>query len=368
MYSRSLAHQLSQCSIGGNPTNLCQRSQHVRPCFLLSLLMILSVLLLLPIPLYAVEQSTPQIEKALRKTQAELSKLQHQYQEQLSEMESLETEITELKRQRSGRPGRKLGKALRRAQEYTLRAESLHTQMESLRKRESRYRTELRERYSVRLRQIIQRLDPLPEGKKRKDLLKQLVETLNTWDKFQPSDKKLLEDQIVQQPLSTDRMRLRVLPDDVPAEIEAKSDLARDHADWLRARAYQIEDRIQRLESERKLRARLENFADEISLFDMDLATVAQRSTTTSSSVTDPREGGVLNYKSSDTEVLEPPTDLGTRWFSPPELGGSSLEEQVQRLRRYRDQLRKEADTYDKVARQLQQRAEEISDAEPGKK
>ena len=314
--------------------------------------------------------STEQIEERLQELQSAAKDTRKRYEKQLGDIEKLEAGITEEKRKRSGRPGRKLSNMLRRAQEHTLDAEESRQHLDTLQVEVAHYREQLRRRYSTRLREILQKLEETPAEKQRSGLLQRLAKTLDTWDKLQEPQSSA---SVFVMAVPFGKPELGVDQTDGPAVILAKSDLARDHADWLRARVYQVEVRLGQMQSEQELRLRLGAFADEIALFDSVPTVRVPPPEEQEVFADDDKRSVLLDAVEPPTETQEPPresvesAEAEIGWISLPEIDRMDLASQIAQLHKYQAQLSAKAMEYETLAQDLQRQAQKIRDAESQK-
>jgi len=195
--------------------------------------------------------------KMLKEQQSERNRL-------LKESDRLAEKILREKQKSEGGGNRKLDSLMRESQRLVSDMESLSKQIEGT-------ELHLRQRYSLAITALVKRIEEQSNDKKRsndkerKTLLKQLLTYLK-------------ESEMLEKPIGFEvpKVSLELRDNDTSLEIRKKADFLSDQAALLKARIFQVEAQVAKLEKDKALRNKVRKFADDMSFFD-DTVLVKER-------------------------------------------------------------------------------------------
>jgi len=203
------------------------------------------------------------------------------------ESNKLVKKIVREKRKSRGESSRKLDTLLRRSQRLVSNLESLSEQIAGI-------EGQLKQQYTTAIAGLVSRIEKGPKEKKKNSLMKQLFSYIEASEELE----KPIQFQIPE-------VDLEIQANDTSFEIQKKADFLSGQTRLLKARMYQIDARIAKLEQKKVLRDKVKKFADEISFFD-DTQFVEERKITKSEPDSPEHQEGV---PSGDNN--EAPTDRG---------------------------------------------------------
>lgn len=191
----------------------------------------------------AMADTISRLSRALTEQQSEKNRL-------LKEIDRLAGKILQEKQKSERRGNRKLDSLMQDSQR-------LVSNLETVSRRAADTELQLRQKYPLAITALVKRLEEQPNERERKALLKQLV-------------KYLKETEGLEKPVAfeTLKVNLEVQDSDTSSEIRRKADFLYDQTALLKARIFQIEAQVTKLESEKVLRDKVRKFADGMSFFD----------------------------------------------------------------------------------------------------
>ena len=166
------------------------------------------------------------------------------------ESDKLAKKIIKEKRKSRGESNRKLDTLLRKSQHLVSTLESLSKQIAGI-------EGQLKQKYAAAITGLFSRIEKELKEKKKNTLMKQLLTYIEASEDLE----KPIQFQIPE-------VDLEIQANDTSYEIRKKADFLSDQTTLLKARMYQIDARIAKLEKEKGLREKVKKFADEISFFD----------------------------------------------------------------------------------------------------
>ncbi|MGA1867824.1 MAG: hypothetical protein ACMUJM_04675 [bacterium] len=168
----------------------------------------------------------------------------------LKKRDTLSKKILREKRKSEGMSTRKLDSLLRESQHVVVSLETLSAQIKE-------YENQLRQKYSAAITALVSRLEKEHEERTKKMLVKQLIKYIGAYE-------ELME------PISVDipEIDLEIHEYDTQRQISEKADFLSDQTALLKAKMFQIDTHVTKLEKERVLRSKVKKFADEIDFFD----------------------------------------------------------------------------------------------------
>ena len=236
-----------------------------------------------------------------------------------------------------------LRKGLRRSIDLAGKIETTDLRIEQVLKRLRDVRESLRTSYSHLIEELTQRLERTPNDT--------LIHQLGA---YQRARKAIEREPIVHDIGAESEILIR--RDDGPREIRRKAELIEDRAARLAAQTSGMDDRLQELETEQRLRTRMRDFAQEIGLFDeylpegRALSPAEQETGVTPSS---PTEGAGLDVPTFEAErsggttggLINGLSSIGKevtrqeRTLSPEEFASDDLALEIQRIQALRKDL-----------------------------
>ncbi|MEW6380334.1 MAG: hypothetical protein AB1611_12110 [bacterium] len=183
------------------------------------------------------------LSRVLAEQQSEKTRL-------FKEIDRLAEKILQEKQKSEGRGNRKLDSLMQDSQR-------LVSSLETVSRQTADTESQLRQKYSLAITALVKRLEEQPGERERKALLKHLLIYLK-------------ESEGLEKPVAfeTLKVNLEVQDNDTSSQIRKKADFLSDQAALLKARIFQIEAQVTRLESEKALRDKVRKFADGMSFFD----------------------------------------------------------------------------------------------------
>lgn len=180
----------------------------------------------------------------------DLKKQQSVKKDLLQQSDKLAEKILQEKLKSEGKSSRKLDSMLSESQGIVSKLESVTKRIEAIEK-------ELSQEYSTAIASLVNQLEKESKENKKKVLLKQLLVYINSYE-------RLMEPMLLQMP----KIDLAVNENDTPQEIRRKTDFLSDQAILLKARMFQIDVQVDKLEKDKELHEKVKRFADEINFFD----------------------------------------------------------------------------------------------------
>jgi hypothetical protein len=221
--------------------------------------------------------------------------------------------------------------------------------------------SQLRQHYSLAITALVRRLEQksMEEpsgGRERKNLLKHLVRYVQ--------ESKMLEEPIE---LAVPKVNLEIQDNDTPLRIKEKADFLSDQATLLKARIFQIEATIDKLEREKALCDKVRKFTDEMSFFD-DTLLVKERK------ITDIRDDNpeklVLEEPPGEIPLFSVPFFSVNRkeaFNSSPSdfiISNNGIDEQIELLTEQKSQLANQIQYLLQKTQRFYQRAHELGQSE----
>jgi len=272
--------------------------------------------------------------------------------------DQLAERIKQEKRKSENTGNRKSDSMLRESQQLVFAIGSVSRQIEEIEE-------SLAQEYSTAIAALVNQLEKESQEKKKKTLLNQLIGYIELYE-------GLMEPAQLQIP----EVSMEIQGDDTPNEIRRKADFLSDQTALMKAKMFQIDAQINKLEKERALRDKVKGFADEINFFDSTIFVEARRGAQAGPDTQIPDEdGGTDPEEGEDGPLLGDVFDQGmapsVNVHEAPESSPSDLvlstgiiDNRIEQLRRQRIQL-------DDLSRQLWQkmqifykRAEEAGSSE----
>ena len=185
---------------------------------------------------------------------SELNRIRKDYRSRKNRLEkesdTLAEKIIKEKRKSGGEGSRKLDALLGKSQQLVADLESVSRQIADIEEHLTR-------NYAEAISSLVIQLERGLKDKKKNEYMKQLV----TYIAASESLEKPIQYEIPE-------VDLEIHAQDTPIKIRQKADFLSDRTTLLKAKIYQIDARIAKLEQERMLREKIKRFADEISFFD----------------------------------------------------------------------------------------------------
>ncbi|MGA1825133.1 MAG: hypothetical protein ACMUIP_10780 [bacterium] len=281
-----------------------------------------------------------ELKQTLNKRQSEKDKL-------VTKSDKLAKKIIREKQKSQGKSNRKLDSMLRESQE-------LVTNIESVSKEIKRIEEHLEQRYSEAITALVAMLDAGIQQKKKK-VVTQLITYIDAYEKI----KEPIAMQIPE-------INLEITENDTDSEISQKADFLSDQAALLKAKMHQVDAHVTRLEREKALRGKAKKFADEINFFEDTLFIEEKK-------VSQPEAAVVLSAQDRETEsaTFSSPEVAGTSFIMQSESSGSSpsdlllpassIDNQIELLKRQRLQLEDQIQHLGKKMQIFYKRVEEFN-------
>ena len=178
---------------------------------------------------------------------------QSEKNELLKQSDKLVKKIIQEKRKSKGVSNRKLDSLLSKSQQLVSSLDSISIQIDE-------NREQLKQNYSEAITDLVNLLETELKQKDKKKLVKQLV---NYFQKYE----ELSEEKPLQIPL----VNIEIQENDTNIDIRKKADFLSDQTVLLKAKMFQIDEQVTKLEKEKALRDKVKKFADEINFFDETL-------------------------------------------------------------------------------------------------
>jgi len=297
---------------------------------------------------------------------AEISKLNRTLKEQqskknklLKESDKLAEKITKEKRKSQGRSNRKLNSMLRESQRLVSELESISRQI-------TKIESQLKGKYSIAITALVRQLEKESDEKKKRSMLKQLL-------KYMEASEKLKEPIKFEMP----KVNLEIQKGDTPLEIREKADFLSDRTALLKAKMFQIDAQIAKLEKEKSLRDKVKGFADEIRFFDdilfVEEKKIEQVHETKEENAT--KEPNIYNIETdirtgeTEPEETQPSTVVQREASDSPSsdlvLSSGSVDKQIKLLKQRKLQLGKQIQQLSQKTQSFYKQATEISSSKP---
>lgn len=290
--------------------------------------------------------------KTLKEQQSEKDKL-------LKKSDKLAEKITKEKRKSRGRSNRKLASMLRESQQLVSKLESIYGQIAEI-------ESQLKQKYSIAIATMVRQLEKESNEKEKKSMLKQLL-------KYMEASEKLKEPIKFEMP----KVNLEIQEGDTPPEIREKADFLSDQTALLKAKMFQIDAQIAKLEKEKSLRDKIKGFADEIRFFD-DILFVEEKKVEPlddTGEVNPTKEPGTFNIETEtrlgelEPKETQPSTILQREAsdspFSDLVLSSGSVDKQIKLLKQQKLQLGKQIRQVSQRAQSFYKRASEKEKSKP---
>ncbi|MEW5803924.1 MAG: hypothetical protein AB1847_17655 [bacterium] len=199
----------------------------------------------------AMDNDISRLSKMLKEQQSEKSRL-------LKKSDRLAEKIMQEKQKSDNRGNRKLDSLMSESQRLVSDLEALSRQIEEA-------ELQLEQKYSTAISALVNRLEGRLDDRERKTLLKQLLKYLNESERLE----KPVEFEVP-------KVSLELRDNDTSSEIRKKADFLSDQATLLKAKIFQVEAQVTKLEKEKSLRDKVKKFTDGMSFFD-DTLLVTER-------------------------------------------------------------------------------------------
>ena len=213
----------------------------------------------------SLQEEIERLEKKHEQLELEKEKL-------VSESEPLAARIEKLKREAQRDIGildeYKLKRDLRRSQDLAQRIEALEVDLEASKRAIAEQKSALKSLYEAEISLVLEKLD-----ERSKEETKRLLERLRELRAAKES-LELTEASVKEEGLGVEEIHIE--EGDDPERIREKADLISDFVDKLQGRLCLIDQRIKKLEEERRNEEKVREFVQEISLFDEDRLTSRQ--------------------------------------------------------------------------------------------
>lgn len=264
------------------------------------------------------------------------------------ESDKLAEKIMKKKQKSQGEGSRKLDALLRGSQQLVADLESVSRQIIDI-------ENHLTRKYAEAIASLVTQLERGPKDKEKNAYMKKLLAYIDASENLE----KPIQFQIP-------NVDLEIHAHDTPIEIRQKADFLSDRTALLKAKMYQMNALIAKLEQEKVLREKIKKFADEISFFD-DTHFIEERKV--AKSEFDPQKDqqdipGVDNTEPPDEQPVPPPPfdesesptfgEISPLIFSPPFsslkevsdfspsnliFSGESIDNQISHLKQQKSRL-----------------------------
>lgn len=171
----------------------------------------------------------------------------------LKQTDKLAKKIIQEKQKSQGISNRKLDSLLRESQQLVSILESVSTQIEKI-------EGQLKQKYPEAIAALVNLLETDPKEGKKKKQVKQLLNYMKAYEKLS-----------LEKPLKMPIVNLNVQETDTHLDIQKKADFLSDQTALLKAKMFQIDVLVNKLEKEKALRDKVKKFADEINFYDETL-------------------------------------------------------------------------------------------------
>ncbi|MGA1875908.1 MAG: hypothetical protein ACMUIA_09900 [bacterium] len=295
----------------------------------------------------AMEDTISRLSRRLKEQQSEKNRL-------VKESDTLAARILKEKRKSGMSSSRKLDSMLRDSQQLVADLESISKQIKET-------ESQLRQHYSLAVTALVRRLEqksreePLGE-KERKNLLKHLVRYVH--------ESKMLEEPIE---LAVPKVNLEVQDNDTPLQIKEKADFLSEQATLLKARIFQIEAAIHKLEREKALCEKVRKFTDEMSFFDDTLLVKERKMMDIPDGDPEKLVGGDIPGEMPLFSVHLFPANRREAFNSSPSdfiISDNGIDEQVELLTEQKSQLANQIQHLLQKTKRFYQRAHELGQSE----
>lgn len=182
-----------------------------------------------------------------------LKNKQSEKNELLKQSDKLANKIIQEKRKSQGISNRKLDSLLSKSQQLVSNLDSISIKIDEIQK-------QLKQNYSDAITDLVNFLEAESNQNKKKKLVKELVEYFQEYEELTK-----------QTPLQIPLTHIEIQENDTNIDIRKKADFLSDQTVLLKAKMFQIDAQVTKLEKEKALRDKVKKFADEINFFDETL-------------------------------------------------------------------------------------------------